>query len=68
MSESAPATAPRPWSLKETGGHLTIRDAKGKAVVRRSVNHVKTLDDYNTIKANYELIVASVNGHEGEET
>lgn len=58
--------SPRPWAIHRTGSHLGIKDAAGKFVFRKVVSRL-SIQEYEQLSADFELVVRQINAASGDE-
>ncbi len=52
--------SPTPWSVYRTGDKISIKDARGKFVLRKTVSQV-SMEEYKRLSADFDAIVLAVN-------
>lgn len=57
-----PPKSPTPWLLYRTGDKLSVKDGRGKFVLRKTVNQV-SMEEYARLCADLEAMVSAVNAH-----
>lgn len=57
----AQLSSPRPWTVHVSGGQLSIKDAKGKFVFRKGISALPSIEAFNRLKADFDIIVSAVN-------